>query len=91
MTENTVLLNVEEYNRLRDFWNGLEEGKFVSIDYYHNRVYYMKETEVLEKLKDRIAEQKKELNSYKKPNEKTVEDVKKMSLWQFVKWRNKRG
>jgi len=91
MTENTVLLNVEKYNELRDFYNGINEGKFVTIDSCYSRVYYIEEKEVLESLKNKIGRLEKELNNFKKPNEKTINDVKKMSLWQFLKWRNKRS
>ena len=91
MTENTVLLNVEKYNELRDFYNGINEGKFVIVDYHYSRIYYAEEKEVLETLKNKLDKLQKELNTFKNPNEKTIDDVKKMSLWQFLKWRNKRS
>ena len=91
MTKNTVLLNLENYNELRDFYNGINEGKFVTVDSYYSRIYYYEEKEVLETLKTKIGKLEKELKTFKKPNEKTIDDVKEMSLLQFLKWRNKRS
>ena len=90
MIENTVLLSVEKYNELRDFYNGINEGKFVFVDSYYSRIYYSEEKEVLETLKNMIGKLEKELKTFKKPNQKTIDDVKKMSLLQFLKWRKKR-
>jgi len=92
MQENTVLLNVEKYNRLRDFYIGIKEDKFVGIDSYDGSVYYPKEKHIIKTLDDRIKSLEKELIGYKHPvksKTKTIDDVKKMSLWQFLKWRNK--
>ncbi len=90
METNTVLLPVEEYNRLRDFYNGIEDGKFVSVRWWPNgSVYYVSEKDVLINLKDQIEKLEKELKSFTDPDEKSIDDVKGMSIWQFIKWRKK--
>jgi len=87
MTENTVLLELKEYNKLRDFYYGIREGKYVQIDFYHDKVYYIKENDILKDLKLEIKRQSKELRLWKKPQEKSIEDIRVMSIWQFLKWR----
>ena len=87
MKENTVLLHVEKYNQLRDFYNGIHEGKFVIINSCYDTVYYREEKDVLRKLKNRIEYLDKKLNAFKEPDKKTINDLKKMNLLQFLKWR----
>lgn len=90
MEANTVLLQTEEYNRLRDFYKGIQEDKFVQIysdHHYRYTVYYRTEKEVLKSLKDENKVLKKQLNQLKNPNEKNLEQIKNMSLWEFIKWR----
>ena len=89
MTENTVLLSLARYNELRDFYNGIKEGKFMVVDSYCNNIYYLEEKEVIQSLKNDLRKLQKEYYALKRPDEKTIDDVKKMSLWQFLKWRNK--
>ena len=88
MTANTVLLNVQTYNDLRDFFIGINEGKYVVINSYSGTIYYAKEKEVLKTLKNKIDKLQNKLNTLKNHNEKTIDEVKKMSLFQFLKWRN---
>ena len=89
MKENTVLLKVEKYDHLRDFYKGINDGKFAYVNYRYGNIYYMEETEILESLKREINKLKESLNKYEKPEEKNINQVREMSILQFLKWRNK--
>tara|TARA_R110000796_G_scaffold116035_1_gene228456 strand:- start:225 stop:515 length:291 start_codon:yes stop_codon:yes gene_type:complete len=90
MEANTVILQTKEYNRLRDFYKGIQEDKFVQVysNYFHeSEIFYRTEKEVVMRLKQRNEALKKELDKLKNPKEKNLEQVKNMSLWEFIKWR----
>lgn len=89
MTEDTVLLSLKKYDELSIFYNGINEGKYVCVSNYFGSIHYLEEKDVIRVVKDRAEKLEKELDAYKKPNEKTLDDVKGMSLWQFLKWRKK--
>lgn len=100
MDKNTILLDVNNYNELRDFKNKIENGDFlVSVKIFRNGSHiqtyktqiYTKETtikmltddnEVLRKEIDNLIDQ---LNP--KQKEISLEDIKKMSYWEFRKWK----
>ena len=89
MEKDTVLLAVEKYNELRDFKQKIEEGKtLVIID---NRWTYSKKF-VTESEAVKIAVQdneilQKKLDELTAPKEISINDLKKMSYWEFRKWR----
>jgi len=89
MERNTVLLEVSEYNKLRDFYRGIEEDRFVRIECYGETIYYAEETEIMAGLKTTIERLEFKLKSYLHPvpPKVNINDVKKMSYREFRKWR----
>ena len=92
MEKDTVLLAVEKYNELRDFKQKIEEGKTIVIVSGWN--YYNKEFITTEEAVEQIAKANKllkkeneDLRNTNKPKEITLNDIKKMSYWEFRKWR----
>jgi len=91
MKNNQVILSLEDYNGLRDFereiekgntfrlWTGWgEELKYISTDETVKEI-----SEINKKLSAEIIE----LKHKDKSKLKTFNDIKKMSIWQFIKWR----
>ena len=101
MEANTVILPLDEYNHLRDFRTEVEKDhtlKLYTITMYGNHYTViskedaLKEAEAVnkmavaetEKLRVRLYEVEAEIND--KVDFK-VRGIKKMSVWQFMKWR----
>lgn len=86
MEKDTVLLSVEQYNELRDFKKKIEEGftfTISTIGYYNMQFITIDETigrivEVNKGLQSQIEHLRKEL---------PIHEIKKMSVWQFLKWK----
>ena len=58
MKENTILLELEHYNRLRDFEKEVLKGKLFRVDYTYNGneiYYYITKDEALSKSNDNIT------------------------------------
>jgi hypothetical protein len=109
MEANTVILNLAEYNALRDFKKELEKGNtYRCLDYsqssYYNGVLlpsatYISEEEAVkeiavknEHLLQEIADLQTEIQKLKNPpktKEQSINDIKKMSVWEFRKWKRK--
>jgi hypothetical protein len=94
MERNTVLLDVSEYNRLRDFEREIKMGNTLPItEYNYNVVYhsnYITESDAvahIAKANASLVKQIKELKKANEPKSPSLEDVKKMSYWQFRKWK----
>jgi hypothetical protein len=89
MEKDTVLLDVKKYNELRDFKQKIEEGKTIVI--FSGWNYYRKDFITTEKAVEEIAEAnkllQKENEELRKTKEITLNDIKKMSYWEFRKWR----
>lgn len=87
METNTVLLSVEQYNELRDLQKEVKNGKVFSFSrsWGHGREtnYFFTEDEVVEKFETKI----KELEAKNNKLEVKINDLKKMSYWDFRKWR----
>lgn len=93
--KNTVVLSLDEYNELRDFKIGIQEGNTLVIydgrhSYYENIYYKTLEFVSTDEAVKRIAEENavllsklKELHKEKEPEEK----IKRMSVREFRKWR----
>jgi hypothetical protein len=88
MKKNTVLLDIEKYNRLRDFKEKIINGKvLVEHDPYGNLTikYYTN---------DDVAKEIHEINNIlRRRNEllkSRIDDLRKKSVWQFLKWKRKR-
>ena len=103
MKKNTVIISIEEYNKLRDFKKEVEESsrlsKFAVIEeklgsssFLTIRKYYYTESEIvteIEELNKKLEEHNKELEEHNKELEILVNDLKKMSYLKFCKWRKK--
>ena len=102
METDTVLLAVEKYNELRDFKKEVEESrkesKFAVIEERwggfigggYSRKYYTENEAVLdfETRNKELEAKNKELEAkIKEPVEISINDLKKMSYWEFRKWR----
>jgi hypothetical protein len=92
MQKDTVLLDIEKYNELRDFKQKIEEGKTIII--VSGWDHYTKKFITTEKAVEEIAEANKLLqkeNEYlrkaEETNKVTLNEIKKMSYWEFRKWR----
>jgi len=89
MEKDTVLLDVEKYNELRDFKQKIEEGKTLVIISGWN--FYRKDFITTEKALEEIAAEnkllQKENEELRKSKEIKLNDIKKMSYWEFHKWR----
>lgn len=84
MAKDTVTLSIEEYNRLRDFEREVKSGKVLSIAMgFSTFINYYTENSIIECL----INDNNELRKDRLYNGKTIYDVKKMSIWEFLKWR----
>lgn len=88
MEANTVLLSVKEYNELRDFKKGIDDGHTYRM--YHNGRYFFnyiatKNETVLEliEINESIS---KENSRLEEPNELLSFKIKQMSFWQLFKF-----
>jgi len=79
MERDTVIIDLEDYNRLRDFEKGIGEGRFVYINDFANRVYYAEEVEVIEALKDKVIMLEGRLQKIREK-----EEEKKRGIWGFL-------
>ena len=93
MEINTVILSVEEYNKLRDFKINIEKGNTFSVlrDRFSSYDQFITTNEaVKEVLKINEEMAYKLLNhDVTRINGKNVLDVSKMSIWEFIKWKIK--
>ena len=95
MKDNTTNLSNEEYYQLRNFkekvisgygvniWSGFGSGK---------HYFFYKPDEMAKKLlkeNGNLRDQLLTLEEKDEPKEKSVTEIKKMSIWQFIKWRKK--
>lgn len=102
MEVNTAILSLAEYNQLRDFKKTIEEGN--TVQFYGNSwgLTFISTDEALKKAEQGNKELKDQIRfleqaNYELRNPKKVEpspaftlaDVKKMSVWQFLKWKRK--
>ena len=95
MKQNTTIIGNEEYYQLRKFKDRVIGGYAVQIwnDLYSGSQYfYYSPDEMAERLlaeNSHLKDKLLKLRDSKKPKEETVSDIKKMSIWQFIKWRRK--
>jgi len=98
MERNTILLDVEEYNRLRDFKVRMEEGyAYSTTDYWCGQGgvthTYITNDEALKKVAERnatllksLGETSKEMSDLKTEFILEVENsIKQRSLWSFIR------
>jgi len=92
METNTVILSVEEYNKLRDFKINIEKGNTYSIlrnmySVYDNFITTDEAVKEVLKINKELAEN--QIQNVDTINGKNILDVSKMSIWEFIKWKNK--
>jgi hypothetical protein len=89
MEKDTVLLDVEKYNELRDFKKQMQEGKTLVITdtRWTYRKEFVTESEAVKEIANDNAILQKEIERLTTPKEITINDLKKMSYWEFRKWR----
>lgn len=88
---NTVNLDLNTYNNLRDFRSGIEKNHVVSIyrdSWNGEEQIFTTNDAVIEIAKEnqRLAKIIRELKNPEK-QQPTIDDIKKMSWWQFRKWK----
>jgi predicted RND superfamily exporter protein len=96
MDKNTVLLNLNDYNELRDFKTSIENGEFLvaissyknGVDFYNHKFKLYTKEEAIKTLTNAnnklIDEIKEFLNS---PSYIELDKLRKMSYWEFRKWK----
>ena len=102
MEKDTVLLDVEKYNVLRDFKEHIEKGNTLEVNnsLFNSRRRFITTDEAVKiVVKEReliVAELEKENTDLRLqiktlesplPKEISINDLKKMSYWEFRKWR----
>jgi hypothetical protein len=96
MEKDTVLLNVETYNELRDFKKEIEDGYTyrVYIGMWGSSLRFIGTDEALEEMGQKLEEKQKEINELKKLSKKepskkepSIDEIKSMSWWKFRKWK----
>lgn len=92
MEKDTVLLAVEKYNELRDFKQKIEEGYTLIIasdNYYYDRRFITTD-KAIEEVVSANKELQKQIEDLRNGNSKKelpISEIKRMSIWQFLKWR----
>ena len=89
---NQVILDLETYNLLRDFKENIERNNTFLIDslYLGNKevVYTIDEPVIkLAEANKRLSDEIKKLRHPEK-SQPSIDEIKKMSWWQFRKWKN---
>ena len=101
MKANTVVLTINEYNELRDFKKRIEDGKICGIKYggfgLSSGEYFYTENKAIAKFEDKNNELEikikdlestvKRLEIMDKINPREIDKLKKMSYWEFRKWK----
>lgn len=105
MKDETVTLNIQTYNELRDFKKNIEEGNTlyefkpaflakVGVAYKFMKTEKALEeiasqTEFSDSLNKDLKRDIKKLEESNKQKDELISDLKKMSYWKFRKWRKK--
>ena len=92
MEKDTVLLAVEKYNELRDFKQKIEEGKTISIvtgNWNYTKTFITTDEAIksIAQTNEDLGKEIERLKNLNKPKDLTLNDIKKMSYWEFRKWR----
>ena len=91
METNKVILDLKEYNELRDFKKEIEAGNTYTVCYdWNSAVYkYISTDEVLKSLAEELEDKQKIINDLRHPDKKepNIYELKEMSWWEFRKWK----
>ena len=85
-----VLLNIEDYNRLRDFKKGIETGHTYRVCFGPFGQYtevFIGTDEALKKMGQKLEKKQKEIDKLNKLDRIEVKVLKTMSWWEFRKWK----
>ena len=99
MEKDTVILNLQDYNELRDIKKAVDNKKkifgwlggmadYVFVDEEDFEKAFVKENEHLNEEIKRLRGKIYNLQHPKK-SELSLDEIKKMSLWQFLKWKRR--
>lgn len=105
MESNTVILNLQEYNALRDFRENLEKNNTHRILSYYETwcgrtdvTVYISSDKAVKDIAEQNHSLEKHINNLvakiyelEHPTDPiiTIEDVKRMSVWKFLRWKRK--
>jgi len=97
MEKNTILLDLNEYNELRDFKREIEDGNTYRVSSTFTRVSAFVSTDdaieemgnIIKITEEKLEAKEKEINELKSSKEKqlTVDEIKNMSWRKFKKWK----
>jgi len=81
MEKDTVVLNIRDYNELRDFKQYIEKNYTLKVSNFHySRIdTYITKDEAVKEVVDKLNEATVKL--------KEIDDIKNMSYWEFRKWK----
>ena len=96
MKVNTVCISIEEYNELIHFKRTISENNSFIIrshDPFHITKYISNDeaVSVIATMNNRLQCRIEELEQMKEPKYVSKFDLKRMSIWQFIKWRRNNG
>lgn len=85
MAKDTVTLSIEEYNRLRDFEREIKSGKVFTLEsgFYSSSSRFYTESEIVKNIIGEGNDLRRRIDDLLIQRVK----VKKMSIWEFLKWR----
>ena len=86
MKQPVVTINLHEYNQLKNFHKSISDGKIVRYDDYYGLTKVLTQRELIEDISKVNSEMREEYDEVF--NEK-VTRLKRMSIWEFIKWRRK--
>ena len=92
METNTVILSLNDYNELRDFKDKIQKEYTLNTwCSYHSHQTWVSTNDALKELAETNNLLEKTIRELKYPikKEPSISEIKKMSVWQFLKWRNK--
>ena len=85
-----VLLNIEDYNRLRNFKKGIVAGHTYKVcfgPFNQYREVFIGTDEALREIGQKLEEKQKEIDELNKLGRKEIKELKTMSWWEFIKWK----
>jgi len=95
MKKNTIKLSIKKYNELKDFKKKIKNGDVCQIIAYtrYPVISYLNPNDAV---KDIVAEYNETQKQYKilaeihERNTLEIEKIKKMGLFEFLKWKNQK-
>jgi len=84
---NIVMLDIKDYNKLRDISLAINEDELIGLDLQYDRVYCLNKNDTLISMQAKIDDLKRELYELKTVKHPNLKDIKKMSLFEFFKWK----